>query len=143
VTPDQSRSTSDQRLPRARILKDADRIGALLARGGRRHGALISLYFAPSERPRAAFLVPKRYGKAVTRNLQKRRLRELYRLNRDSFPAGKDLVFLLRAPKKGRPESIAPWQALRDDIHGLIASKPHRTNADSRLSTTDKPSVSG
>jgi ribonuclease P protein component len=41
---------------------------------------------------RVAFLLPRGVGNAVARNRLKRRLREIYRRNRDWFPAGYDCL---------------------------------------------------
>jgi ribonuclease P protein component len=41
---------------------------------------------------RVAFLLPRGVGNAVARNRLKRRLREIYRRNKDWFPAGYDCV---------------------------------------------------
>ena len=41
---------------------------------------------------RVAFLLPRGVGNAVERNLLKRRLREIYRRNKDWFPAGYDCL---------------------------------------------------
>jgi len=49
---------------------------------------------APSGLParRVAFLLPRGVGNAVARNRLKRRLREIYRRNKDWFPAGFDYL---------------------------------------------------
>lgn len=49
---------------------------------------------APSDLPtrRVAFLLPRGVGNAVARNRLKRRLREIYRRNKDWFPAGHDCI---------------------------------------------------
>ena len=95
-------------LGRAAILRrrrDLDRVRRLGARKGTRY---LSLRCAPQPEPdpgdssrtgevpdrRVAFLLPRAVGNAVQRNRLKRRLREIYRRNRDWFPAGHDcLVF--------------------------------------------------
>ena len=41
---------------------------------------------------RVAFLLPRGVGNAVERNRLKRRLREIYRRNKDRFPAGHDCL---------------------------------------------------
>lgn len=41
---------------------------------------------------RVAFLLPREVGNAVERNRLKRRLREIYRRNKDWFPAGQDCI---------------------------------------------------
>ena len=49
---------------------------------------------APADQPprRVAFLLPRGVGNAVARNRLKRRLREIYRRNKDWFPAGYDCL---------------------------------------------------
>jgi ribonuclease P protein component len=136
--------TNDRRLPRCRILKSASRIGELFQVGQRRHGRLIMLLLSRSERPRAAFVVPKRYGPAVLRNRQKRRLRELYRQNRERFPAGQDVVLYLKSPRMPRgaaPEPPAPagWQDLRRDLDAILGACAPRPAADHALPAPDLP----
>lgn len=117
----------DEQLPRSRVLKDANRIRDLLQSGRRRNGRHLTIYSSPSERPRAAFIVPKRFGNAVARNLQKRRLRELFRRNRHRFPEGADILLFLRAGRKGDPARERPcrpqWQDLVRDLDGLFPAE--------------------
>lgn len=114
----------DERLPRCGILKDANRIRELLQHGRRKRGRHFTVYLSPSERPRAAFLVPKRYGNAVARNIQKRRLRELYRRHRDRLPQGSDVLFLLRTGSHKQldagPLPRVGWQELLRDLDGIF-----------------------
>jgi len=58
----------------------------------------ISMVFAPNplER-RIGFIVTKRFGGAVQRNLVRRRLREIYRLNRCRIQTGLHMVVIPRA----------------------------------------------
>jgi ribonuclease P protein component len=97
-----------------------------MQKGSRRHGRFVTLFLLPSERPKAAFVVPKRYGKAVLRNKQKRRLRELYRTWSGRTGTGKDLVIYLKPGRKKRQAPtaenrtrIADWAELKDDINVL------------------------
>lgn len=127
-----------ERLPRSRVLKDADRIRDLLQGGRRRSGRHLTVYSSPSERPRAAFLVPKRYGNAVARNLTKRRLRELFRRHRDRFPLDADVLLMIRAGRRGDAAfKLAPkpgWQDLLRDLDGLFPARPRGTDPDHPVS---------
>ncbi len=100
-------------LGRTEILRrrrDLDRVRRLGARKGTRY---LSLRCAPQpeqnrradshagEVPvsgppsrRVAFLLPRGVGNAAQRNRLKRRLREIYRRNKDWFPAGHDCLVL-------------------------------------------------
>lgn len=51
-----------------------------------------------TNRPRLGLTVTKKFGSAVVRNRGKRVIREIFRRNRQSFPAGYDVVVNLRAP---------------------------------------------
>ncbi len=64
----------------------------------------LRMHFLPACEKKAGFFVPKRTGKAVARNLYKRRMREIYRCMKQAFPKGK-LVFIIR----GTPD----WKRLR------------------------------
>ncbi len=114
----------DESLPRSRVLKDANRIRELLQLGRRRNGRHLTVYSSPSERPLAAFIVPKRFGNAVARNLQKRRLRELFRRNRERFPRDADILLYLRAGRRGDPaaklQARPEWQDLLRDLDGIF-----------------------
>ena len=120
--------TPSCRLPRCQILKNSARIRSLFQSGQRRHGRYITVYFVSSERPRAAFVVPKRYGKAVLRNQQKRRLREIFRQHRDWFPESSDLVFYMRplrkrgerGPRKNQP--VPAFTEMEIDLRGIFSA---------------------
>lgn len=67
----------------------------------------LTCHYHQTQDSKAAFFVPKRVGKAVRRNLARRRMRELYRLSRDRIPAG-SVIFRLRKD--------ADWEELRRDF---------------------------
>ena len=64
---------------------------------------------------RIAIIVKRKYGKAYLRNKIKRRIREIFRLNKDKFPASTDIVII---PKK-RAQELNYWQ-LKDNLLSLI-----------------------
>lgn len=51
--------------------------------------------------PRLAVIAPRRVGPAVTRNLLKRRLREIFRAHQALFPAEVDVVLTLQPKAAG------------------------------------------
>ena len=62
--------------------------------GRRRSAPLCTVFFRPNGLPqsRLGVTAPARLGKAVLRNRLKRRLREVFRLNRASLPGGWDIL---------------------------------------------------
>ncbi len=49
---------------------------------------------------RVGFIVTRHYGGAVKRNLARRRMREIYRLNRNRLERGMHLVLIARSPRQ-------------------------------------------
>ncbi len=94
-------------LARAEILRRKRDIARVRRSGSKTGTRFLSLRSAPhpdspTENPaapdiptrRVAFLLPRGVGNAVERNRLKRRLREIYRQNKDWFPAGHDCLVL-------------------------------------------------
>lgn len=65
-------------------------------------------------RGRLGITASTKIGGAVTRNRARRRLREVYRLNRDKLKTGWDIILVAR----GRTAS-APWKELNDTFRRL------------------------
>jgi ribonuclease P protein component len=94
--------------PRQRLRRPAD--FAAVRKQGRRHfGAAFVFSFRRQppgpgmDLPRFAVVAPRRIGPAVTRNLLKRRLREIFRQHQTLFPAGTDLVVVLQPKAAATP----------------------------------------
>ncbi|MFQ5611276.1 MAG: ribonuclease P protein component [Anaerolineae bacterium] len=64
---------------------------------------------------RYGFVVSKRLGKAVRRNLIKRRMREVVRLHQEEISQGWDLVFIAR-----QPTSISSFREIEQAIENLL-----------------------
>jgi len=54
------------------------------------------VFYKPSSENRLGISIPKKFGKSVYRNLQKRILREAFRKSKVSFKNPKDIVIVMR-----------------------------------------------
>ena len=116
-----SSSSAGRRFPkRARLLKRAE-FRRVYDEGQRRNGSYFAVFFRPNglEETRLGITVPTRVGKAVLRNRVKRRLREVFRLNRDRFSRGWDIVMNPREAA-GR----VPFPSLEKEMMRLFPSQP-------------------
>jgi ribonuclease P protein component len=122
-------------LKRNEILRRQRDVVRVLRTGTRLSAPALSLRYAPRPGPepatpdnptaneparRVAFLLPRGIRRAVDRNLLKRRLREVYRRNKDWFPAGYDYLLMPAASAAGLelPE-------LRKQAETLCRRLPH------------------
>lgn len=93
--------------------------------GRRRAGKHLVLWTRPrGETPprasRLGLVVGRRHGSAVERNLFKRRLREAFRLNKELFPRGWDLVVTPKSTEKGAKSLFPPsYRLLLEDFLAL------------------------
>jgi ribonuclease P protein component len=89
----------DNRLRKQEILRRKKDFERVLFRGKRRQKGALRLYYAPAPvetgMRRAAFITGGKFPSNVARNRMRRRLRELYRTNKERFPLNSD--FILRA----------------------------------------------
>jgi ribonuclease P protein component len=76
----------------------------------------------PPRASRIGIVVSRKNGPAVKRNLFKRRLREIFRLNKDRLPRGLDLVVMAKTATSPRESFPASFEALQNDYFTLIAS---------------------
>jgi len=106
----------DRSLPRSEVLRRKADLERVNRRGCRVSGPALSLAAARSSVPgrRVAFLLVRGTRRAVDRNRIKRRLREVYRLNKHWFPAGFD--YCIRAKSDAAGVSSA---ALASELRAL------------------------
>lgn len=111
---------------RYRLTRSQD-FDAVYRRGRSVSTRFLVLYWFPREapdgEPRLGLAVPKRVGGAVTRNLLKRRLRELWRSRVESIPAGYDYVLVVRpGTAEAAEQRGSDWMAERlDEVLGKAA----------------------
>jgi len=86
-------------LPRVHRLTKSDEITAVVRQGKRESSPLATIHHTAGS-TRAAFVTPKTLGNAVTRNLVRRRAREIVR-NHISHLENRDLVIRLHPASNG------------------------------------------
>jgi len=89
--------------------------------GQRRSGPLCAVFFRPNGLPhsRLGITATVRLGKAVVRNRVKRRLREVFRLNRVSIAPGWDIVVNPRVAA-----ATVPFLTLEREVLRVLPSQP-------------------
>ena len=116
-------TASRQTFQKCERLKKNEEITAVL-RNGQRFGvrglSVICLENRRSQKVRAGFIVRKKLGGAVTRNLMKRRMREAYRRIKAGISPGRDLV--LSASRVMEYKAVSENMALALGQAGLTGS---------------------
>jgi ribonuclease P protein component len=106
------------RFSKVERLRNKQEFDKVFRKGRRRRGSFVALHYIYNggDLKRLGITVSKRVDKrAVVRNRLKRRLREIFRTNKELFPNGYDYV--LRAlPKSGE----ALYGELKDEILSLV-----------------------
>ncbi|MEO0113982.1 MAG: ribonuclease P protein component [candidate division WOR-3 bacterium] len=103
-----------QTLKKYEIIRKRKEIEQVLKKGGHRQTENLTLRYLPANRKRVAFLVAKDIKTAVMRNLIRRRLREIYRRNKESFTEGFEYVI------QAHPNAVGKtyWQ-LQEELLSL------------------------
>lgn len=105
------------RLRKEEILRKRGEIKSLFASPYRLSGQSVVIKYLKGEKRGVLFVTSKRIKKATQRNLIKRRLREIYRCNKDWFPSG--YHFLLYTKESALQKS---FEELKLEIEGLTRS---------------------
>ncbi len=84
------------KLRKNEILRGRNNFSNVFKKGKLISGKYSSLLYIKSDSRKVGFVVSKRIKKSVTRNRQKRLLREIYRLNKNRFPDHYHIVLLAK-----------------------------------------------
>ncbi len=118
-SPDSMNSRSAAFPKQNRLLRRMD-FQEVYKEGQRRSASLCTVFYRPNglSETRLGITVPKRLGGAVVRNRIKRRLREIFRLHRQTLPGGWDVVL---NPRQGAAK--APYPVLERELLRLFPGK--------------------
>lgn len=122
-------SSAPQAFPKAlRLLRRAE-FRRVYEEGQRRSGPLCALFFRSNGLPhtRLGITATVRLGNAVLRSRVKRRVREVFRLNRASIPVGWDIVLNPR-----EAAARVPFATLVKELLRLFPNQPPASSAESR-----------
>ena len=103
-----------------RLLRRAD-FRQVYEQGERRSAPLCTAFFRANGLPetRLGITLPRALGHAVVRNRIKRRVREVFRLNRAAIPGGWDIVLNPR-----QAAASAPFETLARELLRLFPKRP-------------------
>ena len=101
------------KLRKNEILRGRNSFSNVFKKGKLISGKYSSILYIKSDSSKVGFVVSKRIKKAVTRNRQKRLLREIYRLNKNRIPGFYHIVLLA----KGKTDDFF---VLSEDILNLL-----------------------
>jgi ribonuclease P protein component len=92
----------DERLRKTERLRKRPEFLKTQRKGTRRSGKSFIVYGRPTERSwsRLGVTASRRVGNAIERNWWKRRVREIFRRNKDTIPTGFDFVVIVKASGK-------------------------------------------
>ncbi len=80
------KSIKNFKLPKKEILRGKDNFNRVFEFGTVISGSNVSIIYLKADTRKVGFVVAKKVKKAVVRNRFRRLLREIYRLNKESFP---------------------------------------------------------
>ena len=104
-----------QRLPKTEIIGKRDDFRDILHEGNRFGKKYLRFFYKEADKRQVGFAVPRRFGKAVSRNRMKRLMREAYRRHRHEIGFYKIVIL-------AKPEARhARLQELEKEIEGFVS----------------------
>jgi len=82
--------------------------------GFKKSGNFITLFYLKGKTRKVGFIVSKKYKKAVDRNRAKRRMKEIYRTNKECFSFGIWLIYYKYF------ETIPAYKDMKNDILQIV-----------------------
>ena len=110
-----------QTLRKYEIIRKRKEIEQVLKKGNRVQTDNLILHFLPASQKRVAFLVARQIKTAVMRNLLRRRLKEIYRRNKEVF--ADSFEYIVQARKEAATKNF--WQ-LKEEL--LFLAKGIKSN---------------
>jgi len=133
--------TASYSFPHSHKLHGQAAFEAVYAPGVRKHSGPLTVFALPNRLPHCRFglSTPRKVGIAVQRNRIKRLLREAFRLSQHDWPAGYDLIVVVRPHQ---PFILAEYQRLLfAAVRGLHLEWERRARRESAKSdSTPRPS---
>jgi len=132
MTAEQSSDERRYRLRREQRLSGRRTFAAVYAENLRKNTGVLSVYGVPNNLPlsRLGLSVSARVGGAARRNRIKRLLREAFRLNQHGWPAGYDLVVVVRPHE---PVALGDYEMLLGRaIEGIHVEARRRVRREQR-----------
>lgn len=112
---------NEARLPKVEILRGYRSFDRVFQKGSSIQKSHTILFFLQANEKKIGFVVSKKVRKAVLRNRLKRKLREIYRLNKNIFPDNYHYILLARGTSYN-------FQELKNEILQAVAELTRLNN---------------
>jgi ribonuclease P protein component len=105
---------SAEAFPKSEKIRRNGEFSEIIQTGRKVNGHLMTCFYRPAEKPQIGFATPKRLGRAVERNRARRRMREVYRFNKNEI--GPIHLILLAKPSIKH----ASWKTIESEFRQVV-----------------------